>query len=156
VLTTQVINWARSSVRELDIARRLVYYSVKSNALPRRVDSGLVMLRDPKLRAMGAGVLEHLHRQLKDRNFRIFVERGEIHVINRDGYWRGTEPFELIGRVREETDSIDSQHSFYLGYELAKAKTALTLGKQYTQDESLDWGFLTQAESSVASRRGEE
>jgi hypothetical protein len=33
-----------------------------------------------------------------------------------------------------------------LGYELSKAATAVTLGKQYEQDESLDWGFLTQAE----------
>ena len=28
VLTTQVINWARSSVRECDLARRIVYYSI--------------------------------------------------------------------------------------------------------------------------------
>jgi len=33
-----------------------------------------------------------------------------------------------------------------LGYEMAKATTALTLGKNYEQDESLNWGFLTRDE----------
>jgi hypothetical protein len=35
-----------------------------------------------------------------------------------------------------------------LGYEMAKAVTALTLNKEYRQDEALDWGFLTRAETS--------
>jgi hypothetical protein len=29
---------------------------------------------------------------------------------------------------------------------MAKAVTALTLGKDYRQDQALDWGHLTQAE----------
>ena len=43
---------------------------------------------------------------------------------------------------------IDPAHAFYLGYEMAKAATALTLGKDYRQDEALDWGFLTREEKS--------
>ena len=39
-------------------------------------------------------------------------------------------------------------HAFYLGYELAKAVTALTLGKDYVQDQALRWGFLTVPEES--------
>jgi hypothetical protein len=31
--------------------------------------------------------------------------------------------------------------------------TALTLGKQYTQDEALNWGFLTIPEVSAHERR---
>lgn len=38
---------------------------------------------------------------------------------------------------------MDASHAFYLGYELAKAVTALTLGKNYEQDRALRWGFLT-------------
>ena len=52
VLTTQVINWARTSVRECDLARRLVYYAVRHRLPPKRLDAGLVMLRD----AVGAAV----------------------------------------------------------------------------------------------------
>jgi hypothetical protein len=33
-----------------------------------------------------------------------------------------------------------------LGYEMAKAVTALTLDKDYRQDQALDWGHLTQPE----------
>ena len=41
-----------------------------------------------------------------------------------------------------------SSHSFYLGYEFAKAVTALTLGKNYEQDRALRWGFLAVPEKS--------
>ena len=54
VLTTAVINWARSSVRELDLARRLVYHAVTRHALPKHVEPRLVMLRDPKVAEFGA------------------------------------------------------------------------------------------------------
>jgi hypothetical protein len=53
---------------------------------------------------------------------------------------------------------IDASHAFYLGYEFAKAVTALTLGKSYTQDQALRWGFLTVPEVSHRSTgvRGQE
>ena len=36
---------------------------------------------------------------------------------------------------------------------MAKAMTALTLGKQYQQDEALNWGLLTRPEASALERR---
>ncbi|MCA9170304.1 MAG: hypothetical protein KDB23_21650, partial [Planctomycetales bacterium] len=48
--------------------------------------------------------------------------------------------------------NVDPAHAFYLGYELSKATTALTLGKQYTQDEALSWGLLTVAEPNRHDR----
>jgi hypothetical protein len=47
----------------------------------------------------------------------------------------------------------DPSHAFYLGYELMKAKTALTLSKNYRQDQALEWGFLTEPEESHLARR---
>ena len=47
-----------------------------------------------------------------------------------------------------QREAIDAAHAFYLGYEMAKAVTALTLGKNYTQDRALQWGFLTVEERS--------
>ena len=49
VLTTAVINWARSSVRELDLARRLVHHAVNHHTLPKHLEPRLVALRDPEL-----------------------------------------------------------------------------------------------------------
>jgi len=148
-LTTEVINWARSAVRELDLARRLVHYSVKHQVLPKHLDAGLVMLRDAKVSEYGREALVRLAASLTDPNYRIFVEQGELHIMNRDGYWHGADPFELFDQLK----NVDPQHAFYLGYELSKAVTALTLGKQYRQDQALDWGFLTVPEQSAHERR---
>lgn len=156
VLTTEVINWARTAVREFDLARRLVYYSVQNRVLPKHLDSQLVMLRDPKRRDLGEQELDRLASQLTDPNFRIFAERGRIHLMNRDGHWRGEDPFEVFDRMLEQSAGVDASHAFYLGYEMAKAMTALTLGKQYTQDEALRWGFLTKPETSAVERRRRE
>ncbi len=152
VLTTEVAPWCRSAVREFDLARRLARHAVTQRALPKHVDSNLVMLRDSKVREFGDEGLRQLAEQIRDANFRVFVERGELHLLNRDGYWHGTDPFELFDDI-SRTTSVDSAHAFYLGYELAKAMTALTLGKQYRQDEALRWGLLTIAEKSAHDRR---
>ncbi|AWM39322.1 Pterin binding enzyme [Gemmata obscuriglobus] len=143
VLATEVINWARSAVKEFDLARRLVFHAVREKVLPKRLESNLVLLRDPKLYEQGAEVLEELARRVTDRNYRIFAERGELHVLNGSVYLRGTDPFEVFERLAAADSKLDVPHAFYLGYEFAKAITALTLGKNYTQDQALRWGFLT-------------
>lgn len=149
VLTTQVINWARSSVKECDLARRLVFHAVRRRTLPKHIEPRLVMLRDPRLLEYGEDGLAALATQIKDRNYRVFAERGELHLINAEVHLRGTDPFELFqALLRSGATNLDASHAFYLGYELAKALTALTLGKQYTQDEALHWGFLTLPETS--------
>ncbi len=146
VLTTEVINWSRSSVREFDVARRLAHHAVTQQTLPKHLGAGLVMLHDQRVNELGESALSELSEQIRDPNFRIFAERGELHIMNRDGYWRGTDPFDLFDQFSQAT-KLDSSHAFYLGYELAKAMTALTLDKQYTQDEALDWGLLTRPET---------
>lgn len=153
VLTTQVIPWCRTAIAEFDRARRLVKYAIDQRTPPKRVSNDLVMLRDPRLSVLGDDALVELAQQLKDPNYRIFVERGEIHVMNRDGYWRGTDAYELFDAMTESHPMSDSSHAFYLGYELSKAITALTLNKQYRQDEALQWGFLTIPEPSAHERR---
>ena len=71
VLTTEVINWCRSCVRELDLARRLVYYACKHRVLPKRLEPDLVMLRDPKLLEHGEQALRELAANVTDRNYRL-------------------------------------------------------------------------------------
>ncbi|QDU37046.1 Pterin binding enzyme [Maioricimonas rarisocia] len=153
VLTTEVINWARTSVKEFDLARRLVKHAIDNRTLPKHVDPQLVILRDPKLKEFGEETLTKLAASLKDPNYRIFVEGGQIHVMNRDGYWRGRDAFELFDEFVSQSGPLDASHAFYLGYELSKAVTALTLGKQYQQDQALQWGFLTIPEASALERR---
>jgi dihydropteroate synthase-like protein len=148
VLTTEVINWCRSAVREFDLARRLVYYAVHERTLPKHLEPDLVMFRDPKAYEIGPEGLAQLARDVTDRNYRLFAERGEIHVINGDMHLHGRDPFELFEEMQRRDVKLDVSHAFYLGYEMAKAVTALTVGKNYTQDQSLRWGFLTVPEVS--------
>ena len=54
------------------------------------------------------------------------------------------DPFVLF----EQMGVTDAAHAFYLGYEMMKAKTALTLSKNYRQDQAMEWGFLTEPEQS--------
>lgn len=147
VLTTEVINWCRSCVRELDLARRLVYHAHKYRVLPKRLEPDLVLLRDPKLRVHGEAALNELAKRIKDRNYRLFAERGLLHVLNAQMFLQGTNPFALFQQM-QQADALTPEHAFYLGYEMAKAVTALTLGKNYDQDQALRWGFLTVPEQS--------
>ena len=144
VLTTAVTPWARSSVAEVDVARRLAYHAVRHRTLPKRVDPRLVVLRDPRVPEFGAPVLAEMAQRVKDPNWRIHAEGGRIHAFNHEQYLTGTDPFLIFSQM----NVTDPAHAFYLGHELSKAKTALTLHKAYRQDQSLDWGFLTEPEAS--------
>jgi dihydropteroate synthase len=152
VLTTQVINWARSSVRECDLGRRLVYHSIRHRVLPKHLEPRLVMLRDVAVSEPTTDELERLAREIKDANYRVFAAGGEVHVISCSLHLHDVDPFALFERLRQSgpdgspPKNLDAAHAFYLGYEMCKAATAMTLGKQYQQDESLDWGFLTRPE----------
>lgn len=154
VLTTQVISWARTSVLECDLARRLVYHSVAQHSLPKHVEPRLVMLRDPAVVEFSPAELERLAANIKDQNFRILVADGQLHLVTAGTHLSGDDAFDLFAKIAATgLGRIDASHAFYLGYEMAKATTALTLGKQYRQDQALDWGFLTREERS---HRGKE
>jgi dihydropteroate synthase-like protein len=154
VLTTQVINWARTSVRECAVARQLVHYAVKHRSLPKNVERRLVMLRDPKPIEMKPDELERLARAVKDHSYRIFAAGGALHIVASGIHLTDSDPFRLFQRLlqsgpeRQVPKNISPAHAFYLGYELCKAATALVLAKQYQQDEALEWGMLTVAETS--------
>jgi dihydropteroate synthase-like protein len=152
VLTTQVINWARSSVRECDLARRLVYHSIRHRVLPKHLEPRLVMLRDPAVLEPPVSELARLSQEIKDANFRVFVSGGEVHVVSHALHLHDADAFALFEQLRRAgpdgglPKNLDAAHAFYLGYEMCKAATAITLGKQYEQDEPLNWGLATKGE----------
>lgn len=142
ILTTEVIGWARSSVREIDLARRLMHYSIAKKQVPKYLEPNLVLLRDPRTHRHGPEALAELQLTIKDPNWRLFAENGLLYALNNANFLANADPFTLF----EAMGVTDASHAFYLGYELAKAKTALTLGKWYRQDQALSWGFLTDPE----------
>lgn len=160
VLTTQVINWARTSVKECDRARRLMFHAVNHRMLPKHVERGLLMLRDDELSVTTSEEISRLASELRDHNYRIFAAEGEVHLVSSNLHLHASDPFELMAKLRTSgpegglPKNLDASHAFYLGYEMAKAKVALTLGKNYTQDEALDWGVATEPEQRHYLRRG--
>lgn len=148
VLTTQVINWARSSVRECDLARRLVHYAVQHGIPPKHLEADLVVLRDPALRGLTEEAIADIGSAITDHNFRLFTAGGKIHAVTSGLHVSGGDPFEVMQAIldRPEGKRIDVTHAFYLGFEMCKALQAITLSKNYEQDESLRWGYLTRQE----------
>lgn len=147
VLTTEVINWARTSTRECDLARRLVHYALDKATPPKHMEPNLVLLRDPKLLPANPAELDRLASELKDPNFRLFTTADQVHLVSAGLHLHDGDPFELFEKLlAERPGQLDASHAFYLGFEMCKALTAITLGKQYEQDESLRWGYLTREE----------
>ncbi len=159
VLTTQVINWARTSVRECDVARRIMYHAITHRVLPKHLDTRIVMLRDAGMEQTPVADVAALATQIRDNNYRIFAIAGEVHLVGAGLHLHDADPFALLEQLRHSgphggsPKNLDPSHAFYLGYEMCKAATALTLGKTYRQDEALDWGFATKPEARHYLRR---
>lgn len=146
VLTTEVIGWARGSVREIDVARRLMHYAVRNKVAPKHIDDRLVTIKDERILSFTDAELRDLQSHITDPNFRIFTDRESIIVLNRDLFVRGTDIQEIFSQL----GVTEATHAFYLGKELAKAKLAITLGKTYRQEGQLNWGYLTPPDDAVA------
>jgi dihydropteroate synthase-like protein len=138
LLATEVSPHCRSVVRELDLARRMMFRAREEGSLPKRISGGLSALHERKPFPSAPEETRAASLEVKDRNFRIQVSRDANHIYNRDGHHCASDPFELYPRLDVEQDGA---HAFCLGVELARAQIALQLGKRYSQDNPLDWGY---------------
>lgn len=149
VLTTEVAAWAKGSVRELDIARRLMYFAAHEGVPPKRLEEGLLTLKDSRLLRADRAMLQEMQAALTDPNFRIYIDNESIYAFNADRFVAGTD----IEAVFEQLGVDEARHAFYLGHELTKAELALQLGKNYQQDQPLRWGYLTAQDEQSAQER---
>jgi dihydropteroate synthase-like protein len=138
VLTTEVINWARGAVRELDLARRLMFHACENKILPKHLDDSLLTVKDPPFETYREEELHAMKAKVRDRNFRIFADRETIYVFNKHLFIKGTD----IQAIFDQLSIQDAREAFYLGRELQKAHLAVRLGKKYVQEENLRWGYL--------------
>ena len=137
VLTTEVSPHAHTSVREVDIARRVMWAARRDGNLPRRYHAGLMALKDRKPFPHTSEEVAQTAAAIRDPSFRIQLTREGIHVYNRDGHRIASDPFELWPELGVDDDA---SHAFYLGVELGRAQIAWQLGKRYLQDNELEWG----------------
>jgi dihydropteroate synthase-like protein len=139
VLTTEVIDWARGAVREVDVARRLMYAAHRRGVVPKKIDDRLLTVKDARPKYATEAELRALQAAITDPNFRIYTTRESICVFNHRLFIQGTD----IQALFEQLGVEDPGHAFYLGKELMKARLALLLGKTYVQEQPLRWGYLT-------------
>ncbi len=152
ILTTEVAGWCHNAVQECNRIRGVVFHSIKEGVVPKRLDEGLVVAGESKKRITEPGALDEIAGCLTDKNIRMFAENGSIEVMNGHFRFGGVDPFLLFEKI-QEIETITPSHAFYLGYEMAKAVTALTLGKHYRQDSALNWGYLTNPEKNHLKNR---
>jgi dihydropteroate synthase-like protein len=137
VLLVQVSEHARSVVRESDIARRIMHAARMENALPKGISDQMLALHERHPFPHTEAEIEEIAQAVRDPNFRVMIAEKAIHVFNRAGHHRATDPFAFWPLLDLQNDAA---HAFYLGVELARAHTAWQLGKRYAQDEDLRWG----------------
>ena len=141
LLTTQVSAHCRCAIREIDLARRIMYAARAHSSPPTGIADGLMALHERHPFPYQADEIKTIAESIKDNNFRIQLSEQGIHVYNRDLYKVATDPFDFYTDLNV---SDDGGHAFYLGVELGRAQIAWQLGKRYNQDEELLWGCALQ------------
>ena len=139
ILTTQVSRHCSTVIRETDLARRIIHAASENNITPKHINDGLLINHGHKDYAYTSDELIDMKSNIKDKNYRIYVNDDGIHLFNKTIYKVFSDPYNFYEFLEVEEDS---GHSFYLGVELARAQIAYQLRKEYSQDEELDWGCL--------------
>ncbi len=137
VLTTEVSGHARRAVREADVARRVMFAARSLRSLPKGFSDELMTVHAKRPFPDSDDEIVEKAGAVRDPSFRIQVSESGLHVYNRDGLRRGTDPYTLFPALGLEQDG---GHAFYMGVELGRAEIAWQLGKRYAQDQPLDWG----------------
>ena len=150
VLTTEVIPWAHGSVREIDIARRLMHHAVTHNTIPKGVDDRLVTVKDPAVLDLHGGRAARAagahHRS-----------RTSASSPTRKRLPFSTTSASCAARTSRRSSTSSTWTSrrtpSTLGKELARASLAVTLGKTYRQEGALSWGYLTPPDDARSRAR---
>ena len=145
VLTTEVIHWSKTSVKECDLARALVYHAVTNKTLAKacRATAGYASVGETAAITVTTRLNSWLW-QFVTRISEYLLNVVRFILLGRIFIWLHGIHFNFFINWRTMVEQmLTPNHAFYLGYEMAKAVTALTLGKDYRQDQALDWGYLT-------------
>ena len=78
-----------------------------------------------------------------------------MHIIklwsaNSETFSSGSDPYDFFDQMKVDDDA---SHAFYLGIELARAQIAFQLGKDYDQDNELNWGIAVKKKKQNLLKR---
>jgi len=136
-LCTQVSEHCNKAIIEGNFARRIMHTTKQYNMPPKDISNKLLNLHERKPFPYSTEELKEMWGNVKDKNYRIYVNAEGIHVFNNKNFYTEKDATELYQYLDIKNDD---GHAYYLGMELAKAQIAFQLGKRYDQDEMLKWG----------------
>ena len=136
-LCTQVSEHCNKAIIEGNYARRIMYSTKKYSMPPKDISNKLLNLHERKPFPHSTAELKEMWSHVKDKNYRIYVNKDGIHVFNKENFFTENNAAEFYQHLDIENDD---GHAYYLGMELARAEIAYQLGKRYEQDELLKWG----------------
>jgi dihydropteroate synthase len=136
-LCTQVSEHCNKAIIEGNFARRIMYSTKKYSMPPKDISNKLLNLHERKPFPYKTNELKEMWKNVKDKNYRIYVNDDGIHVFNNSNFYTEKDAAEFYQYLDIKNDD---GHAYYLGMELARAEIAYQLGKRYDQDELLKWG----------------
>jgi len=136
-LCTQVSEHCNKAIIEGNFARRIMHTTKNYNMPPKDISNKLLGLHERKPFPYTTEELKNIWSNVKDKNYRIYVNEDGIHVFNNKNFYTETDAAEFYQYLDIKNDD---GHAYYLGMELERAQIAYQLGKRYDQDEMLKWG----------------
>ena len=152
VLVVQVSGHCKNSIKETDAARKIMYYSKKNKRLPFRIDNSLMGMSERKPTRMTKKEIDEIKNFIKDKNYRIYLTESGVNIFNSETHIIESDPFHFYDKLNVDKDA---SHAFYLGVELARAQIAWQLGKNYDQDNELEWGVASKKKITDLKKRPE-
>jgi dihydropteroate synthase-like protein len=159
LLTTEVSDKAKGSVRELSLASKMMFLARKRSSAPKDMALDLIIMKDKKSREEsydkkveeGVKIIESKKAKLRrldpKGSFKIILNRDEKEIIALHYPSYKTDEHDLIIKGKNAEDIYRTiidlglvslfDHAAYLGSELQKAQIALVTGKSYLQDMPL-------------------
>jgi len=164
LLTTEASQKTKNSIRELSIAREMMYIAKNSKKLPKDLGIDLLILKDKydfnaeigktckfitesKFKDIPIIEIDKKKKRIRRMDkgfFKIFLDYNEkkINLLYYEGKklilrFKGSLAENLYKEVISRGLIKNLEHAAYLGKELMKAEIALKLGKNYIQDENL-------------------
>ena len=159
LLTTEVSDKAKGSVRELSLASKMMFLARKRSSAPKDMALDLIIMKDKKSREEsydkkveeGVKIIESKKAKLRKLDpkgsFKIILNRDEKEIIALHYPSYKTDEHDLIIKGKNAEDIYRTiidlglvslfDHAAYLGSELQKAQIALVTGKSYLQDMPL-------------------
>ena len=136
-LCTQVSKHCNKAIIEGNFARRIMHTTKTYSMPPKDISNKLLNLHERKPFPYSTSELREMWSNVKDKNYRIYVNQDGIHVFNNKNFYTEQDAAEFYQHLDIKNDD---GHAYYLGMELARAEIAFLLGKRYDQDEILKWG----------------